>query len=283
MRNNSLLLKFAITGLLATQSVTGVYASDKLSNEWKEATIATHYTLNDLLDSYDLKVLVADDVATLKGVVSSDVEKELAGEIADNVDGISTVKNEIEVDKKYIRKERSSDISIGQKLSDATTTAKVKSRFLWSSGIPALSINVDTLRSVVTLKGEVPQPAQKELAGKLAANTRGVSRVKNEINVTSLGKGNKVGNIDLKKVENNAGEAIEGVGETLSDAWVTGKVSTSLNFTRSLSVDSLNVDTKDGVVTLSGHAETSADKELASEIAKDIKGVKTVVNDMKVL
>ena len=38
----------------------------------------------------------------------------------------------------------------------------------------------------------------------------------------------------------------------------------------------LSVETKDGVVTLTGQASSTAERDLAVEIAKDIKGVKNV-------
>jgi hyperosmotically inducible protein len=42
----------------------------------------------------------------------------------------------------------------------------------------------------------------------------------------------------------------------------------------------LNVDVKQGVVTLSGTVETQRQKDKAARIAKKVKGVKTVVNSI---
>ena len=42
------------------------------------------------------------------------------------------------------------------------------------------------------------------------------------------------------------------------------------------------VDVKDGIVTLRGNAENQAQKELTTEYAKDVEGVKDVKNEMTV-
>jgi len=42
------------------------------------------------------------------------------------------------------------------------------------------------------------------------------------------------------------------------------------------------VDTDNGVVTLTGNAANGAAKDMATKVAKDIKGVKNVVNNMTI-
>lgn len=66
------------------------------------------------------------------------------------------------------------------------------------------------------------------------------------------------------------------------DAWVTGKVKTSLMFHRSVSGLKTEVETAGGVVTLRGEAENQAQKDLATEYAAEIEGVKSVNNLMTV-
>jgi hyperosmotically inducible protein len=269
-----------ITLTLAPYS--SVHAADRMSNDWKEATITTKFYLNDVLGKYNIESEVSGNKVELKGNVSEQVEKELAGEIASNTEGIESVDNNIVVDKEAdYAKVAGTQNSIGQQFTDSTTTARVKSRLLWSNGIPGLSVNVSTKNGVTTLKGDVPLGSQKDLAEKLALNTHGVKRVDNQLRVTNDPNA-KVGSVDFKKVEKNAGQALESVGDTLSDSWITTKVRTSLEFTRSLNINNLDVSTESGVVTLSGNTSSPADSELASEIAKDIKGVKSLINKIKV-
>jgi osmotically-inducible protein OsmY len=49
-----------------------------------------------------------------------------------------------------------------------------------------------------------------------------------------------------------------------------------------VSADTTDVHVSDGVVTLRGHATSEAQKELTTEYAKDIEGVKDVRNEMTV-
>jgi len=275
--------KAQITILLFTAAISPISsanAANKVSDEWKEISVANRISMNDVLDSYEIESEVKNNVATLSGQVSSSVERELATEVAKNVEGITDVVNNITVDDAVIYKKRSSSFS--QKVTDATTTARVKSRLLWSSGVPGMSVEVSTLNNEVTLGGQVPLASQKELAAKLAGNTSGVMYVKNNIVATS-DKRSKMGSVDMDKVEKNAGDTLDTAGDVISDTWVEAKVSASLNFSRSLNVRDLSVKTNKGVVTLTGFAYNEADKQLASEIAKDIRGVKSVVNLIKVL
>ena len=53
-------------------------------------------------------------------------------------------------------------------------------------------------------------------------------------------------------------------------------------FHRSVSAGNAEVQVKDGVVTLRGAADSQAQKELTTEYAKDIEGVKDVDNEMTV-
>ena len=257
-------------------------ATDRMSNDWKEATITTRIYLSDVLGHYDIEPEVSGSTVQLKGRVSEQVEKELAGEIAKNTEGISSVDNQIIVDQEAsILKHKGEQETMSQQFSDSTTTARVKSRLLWSNGVPGLSVNVITKDGITTLRGNVPLASQKALAEKLTLNTHGVRRVENQLLVTA-DPNIKVGSVDLKRLEKNAGQAIESAGDTLTDTWITTKVRTSLNFTRSLNVNNLDVSSNAGTVTLSGYTNSLADKELSTEIAKDIKGVKAVTNNIKV-
>jgi hyperosmotically inducible periplasmic protein len=59
-------------------------------------------------------------------------------------------------------------------------------------------------------------------------------------------------------------------------------VKVTLLFHRSVSANTTEVDVKDGIVTLRGDASSQAKKELTTEYAKDVEGVKDVNNEMTV-
>ena len=69
--------------------------------------------------------------------------------------------------------------------SDATITAKVKSKFVADDQLKAHEINVDTKNGIVTLRGAVADPTSKERAAKVAMEVEGVSSVDNQLVVRS--------------------------------------------------------------------------------------------------
>lgn len=75
----------------------------------------------------------------------------------------------------------------------------------------------------------------------------------------------------------NAGDARnEGNTTTAGDAWITAKVKAALLADTDVRGLALDVDTKDGVVTLRGTAVTQAEIDAAKKIAKNIEGVRDV-------
>jgi osmotically-inducible protein OsmY len=70
-----------------------------------------------------------------------------------------------------------------QDVTDAATTAAVKSKFLADSKVSGLNINVDTKNNVVTLTGTVHSAAEKAEAVRLARTTTGVKSVVSHLTV----------------------------------------------------------------------------------------------------
>lgn len=71
-------------------------------------------------------------------------------------------------------------------------------------------------------------------------------------------------------------------GEEVSDAWITAKVKADLLATSDVSGTDINVDTKDGVVTLTGKVKTEAEADKAVSVARLIKGVTRVDSQLTV-
>ena len=70
-------------------------------------------------------------------------------------------------------------------------------------------------------------------------------------------------------------------GEVVDDAWITTKVKASFVEDPAVKALDIKVDTFKGVVQLSGFANSSAEIARAAEIARGIKGVKSVKNDVR--
>jgi hyperosmotically inducible protein len=86
----------------------------------------------------------------------------------------------------------------------------------------------------------------------------------------------------VKTVDNRLEVKGAPLAATNSDAWLVTKVKTTLLFHSSVSASATEVDVKDGIVTLRGDAANQAQKDLTTEYAKDIDGVKDVKNEMVV-
>jgi hyperosmotically inducible protein len=82
--------------------------------------------------------------------------------------------------------------------------------------------------------------------------------------------------------QTNADKHGQSLGEYTSDAVITTKVKTALMADKSLSALDIAVETLNGVVSLTGTVGTSVQVEHATKVARGVKGVKQIVNDIKI-
>jgi osmotically-inducible protein OsmY len=73
----------------------------------------------------------------------------------------------------------------------------------------------------------------------------------------------------------------EGAGEYIDDSVITGKVKAAIFNEPTLKSAEINVETFKGVVQLGGFVGSQADINKAVEIARSVKGVTSVKNDMR--
>ncbi len=76
-----------------------------------------------------------------------------------------------------------------------------------------------------------------------------------------------------------ASETMQKAEDAVSDTWITSKVKSKFLADKNLNAMDIKVETKQGVVALSGMVKTDAERELAIETAKNIKGVTAVSAD----
>ena len=90
----------------------------------------------------------------------------------------------------------------------------------------------------------------------------------------------------MKDAGNRAETAVMGAAadtkSVVTDAEITAKVNAGLAADKDLSAIKINVDTKDGIVTLNGPVPNAAAKSRASDIARNVKDVKSVDNQLNV-
>ena len=251
---------------IAAANFASADAAQDIADARLESQIWTTYALSPHLRANDLKVTVHDGKATLNGTVNEEVSKDLAKEIAVGVKGIKDVDNKIDVKEDHTVK--SGNYGYGETIDDVTITATVKSRLIWSK-YSYIGAKVETKNGQVALTGNVNSQAAKDLAGRLAANTRGVVAVKNSLVIDD-----KAGLGDNAK--DSAKTATNETGKDIKDTWITTKVKSNYLTSTNVSGSDIDVTTNAGVVTLKGKVNSGAERALAVEMAENIRGVKRV-------
>jgi osmotically-inducible protein OsmY len=74
----------------------------------------------------------------------------------------------------------------------------------------------------------------------------------------------------------------ESTGEYLDDAAITGKVKAAFAADPNVKATEINVETYKGAVQLSGFVAQPGDAQRAADIARGVKGVSSVKNDIRV-
>ena len=166
---------------------TGI--TQQVKDAWLEGRVESALLFNEHLDSFAIDTRVHEGKAVLSGSVESEIDRDLAGEITQLVDGVDSVDNRLTVDATAGESAKDSeahrsDSEWRQSVMDATTTAEIKTRLLLNDHTGGLAINVDTADGVVTLSGEVDSEEEIDLAGKIAANIAGEQNVDNRLSVS---------------------------------------------------------------------------------------------------
>jgi osmotically-inducible protein OsmY len=141
---------------------------------------------------------------------------------------------------------------------DHRIETSAKSSYNFMTYLKDDNIKVSSSDGVVTLTGTVARDYHRYLAQETVAGLAGVKSVNNQITV-----------IGDQPAEH-------------SDAWTTMKVKSVLAFHKNVSATATEVNTQNGVVTLTGQADNEAQKQLTTEYAKDVEGVTQVRNDLVV-
>lgn len=151
---------------------------------------------------------------------------------------------------------------MGQFADDSGITAKVKKAFMDDKMLSAMDISVKTDKGVVALSGFVDSAEKKAHAVSVAKQVEGVKSVQDQLNLKDAKEGTVKG--------------------YMGDAATTAEVKAKLLGTKDMPSTSISVETVDGVVQLTGSVDTAAQIREAESVAKQIDGVKSVKNDLKV-
>jgi osmotically-inducible protein OsmY len=240
-------LTVAVAMLVTSMSVLASEIDDRIESSAMKSHVFKTYLKND-----DIKVVSEDGVVTLTGTVDEQSTKSLAQDTVASLPGVKSVDNQLEV-----KGEQPAESS------DAWLITKVKSTLLFHSNVSAMT-EVSSEDGVVTLQGEASSKAEKDLTTEYANDIEGVKDVNNEMTVSGTPKEKAT------------------LGEMIDDASITAVVKMVLLSHRSTSAVNTNVETNDGIVTLSGKAKNTAEIDLVTKYVSDIDGVHSVINQMTV-
>ena len=176
----------AVAGLCAS-ALVGLQASaverqGAAKDAWIDGRLESVYALNRHLSAFAIDTDVDNGVVRLTGQVQSDIDRDLAGELAKGIDGVVKVNNQLDIAADaHAPPRKGEDRSFGVWIDDVTTTARVKSKLLANPNTKGMQIHVDTRNDVVILSGEVASSEERSLAEELARNTGYGKDVRNEL------------------------------------------------------------------------------------------------------
>ena len=195
------------------------------------------------VDAAEIGVSVESGVVVLNGVVKSLNQKWTAERVAERVDGVRAVTDELVVklpgDSQY---------------SDADIAKAALNALDWNASVPRDQIKVLVEHGRVTLKGTVEYHFQKDAAETAVRNLKGVKGVFNTVAI---------------KPRASAGDVIQVIKRALHRA-------------AQVDAERISVEAREGKVILRGSVRTWAEREDAERAAWAAPGVSDVQNDIRI-
>ncbi len=257
--------------LLATMTISALVSVPAMANTWEgeakdawlDGKVETALMMNTQINSFRIDTDVNNGVAILSGEIDTKAKRDLALQLASNVDGIKEVRNQITVAPDP--KEKSWKGSA----KDAWIDGRVETALMFNTEVNNFKIDTEVNNGIVMLTGEVGSEAKKDLAGRIAAKVDGVSSVINKLTVK----------------EGYEGEANEGstFARKMRDMAVTAGLNIEFAAHSELEATRIDIDTKNGAVELTGDVKSQAAKDLAVEIAKGYDDVTSVKDNLRVV
>lgn len=170
----------------------------------------------------------------------------------------------------------------GDQLADSWLTTKIQAQYFADDDIKARHINVSTRDAVVTLTGYVDGPPQRELAVQIAKMTDGVRHVNDRLAVAGApsepGATATTGDATAPAAPN----APAAPAASIDDAQVTARVQSKFFVDDCVKGTRIDVNTRNGVVTLSGEVADDDERAQALLLARTTEGVQRVEDHLTI-
>jgi hyperosmotically inducible protein len=149
-----------------TEEAKGVVSDSWITSKAKIALFA-----DDRVKGREVKVETQNGVVHLRGKVDSNEAKAAAADVAKGIDGVKSVKNDLQVVAPSARKAVDAN--------DKDIAKAVESKVHRDTQLKKVDVRADS--GVVTLSGEVPSIGASAKASEMARSVPGVKSVKNEL------------------------------------------------------------------------------------------------------
>jgi hyperosmotically inducible periplasmic protein len=152
------------------------------SDSWIRAKVRSVLALHRKVSGSKTEVDIRDGVITLRGAATSEAQKDLATEYAEDVKGVLRVTNVMTVLSSPVK----SDAAVLATIDDASITAQVRVALLSHRSTSSVDTKVRTIDGVVTVSGMARNLAEKTLVTKLATDIIGVKSVINNMMIAPI-------------------------------------------------------------------------------------------------
>ena len=166
---------------------------------------------------------------------------------------------------------------------DVGITTSVQAKYYGDEQVRGRNVSVLTQNGVVTLSGTVESEAAHQRAVALAREVQGVKDVRDELTVRTADAGERPQARPGVPAERGAAGTAGKDGEVVTPAWITTKIQAQYFLNPEIKPWNVDVTTaSDGVVTLEGEVEATADRTEAVRIARATEGVTRVEDRLRV-
>jgi len=219
--------------------------------------VKTALSLSKHLSAFDIGVSTSKGAVTLTGQVPSQERLSLAGSIVQDTSGVRQVHNNLSINPAVQRNPEAQRLV--ERVADLEVKTLVTDALLKSPELKDKHIDVTVKNRVVSLSGTVDTVTQKYATEQIARGVDGVQGVVNNLTATSS----------------------QSASETIDDK-LSKRVEFELYSTKAISLNSVQIQSHNGTVTLTGSVPSMAEKLLAEKVTQTVEGVRKVVNDLTV-
>jgi hyperosmotically inducible protein len=149
----------------------------------------------------------------------------------------------------------------GTTIDDAALNTRINAALVGDPVTKARQIDVEVSDGIVQLNGHVDSAAARTRAEEVARGIPGVREIRNNLLVVTTDRP---------------------AGTVIDDGVITTRVKAALVADETTKAYQINVSTRQGVVQLSGFVESEAARVAAERVAREVKGVLDVRNEVDV-